>query len=136
MTWRTSDVTVDEIDGEARDLVSVTYVLNELAPEARYRLIERLWRLTADILVIVEPGTPAGWQRILAARRQLIEAGGRTGATSRDASHARACTDRPRAPSFPGKTKSSAMWRSRESWHRRSPRASLPGREKPAAVSR
>jgi ribosomal protein RSM22 (predicted rRNA methylase) len=76
MTWRTSDVAVDEIDSDARDLVSVAYMLNELVPEARQRLVSRLWRLTADILVIVEPGTPAGWQRILAARRQLIDAGG------------------------------------------------------------
>ena len=37
--------------------------------------LERLWQATADTLVIVEPGTPAGWQRILAARRQLIESG-------------------------------------------------------------
>jgi ribosomal protein RSM22 (predicted rRNA methylase) len=75
-TWRTSDVVVDEIDGEPRDLVTLTYVLNELASEDRTRLLERLWRSTADMLVIVEPGTPAGWQRILAARRQLIESGG------------------------------------------------------------
>ena len=75
MAWRTSDVATDEIDGEPRDLVTLAYVLNELAPEDRPRLVERLWRLTADTLVIVEPGTPAGWQRILAARRHLIEAG-------------------------------------------------------------
>jgi ribosomal protein RSM22 (predicted rRNA methylase) len=74
MIWRTSDVATDEIDGEPRDLVTLAYVLNEFAPEDRPRLVERLWRLTADTLVIVEPGTPAGWQRILAARRQLIEA--------------------------------------------------------------
>jgi len=75
-TWRTSDVVVGEIDGEPRDLVTLTYVLNELGSEDRTRLLERLWRSTADMLVIVEPGTPAGWQRILAARRQLIESGG------------------------------------------------------------
>ena len=75
MTWRTCDVAADEIDGEPRDLVTLAYVLNELAATDRQRLLERLWRLTADTLVIVEPGTPAGWQRILAARRQLIEAG-------------------------------------------------------------
>jgi ribosomal protein RSM22 (predicted rRNA methylase) len=75
-TWRTSDATVDEIDGEPRDLVTLAYVLNELAPDDRHRLVERLWPLTADTLVIVEPGTPAGWQRIIAARRQLIESGG------------------------------------------------------------
>jgi ribosomal protein RSM22 (predicted rRNA methylase) len=75
ITWRTCDVVVDEIDGGPRDLVTLAYVLNELAARDRRRLLERLWRLTADTLVIVEPGTPAGWQRILAARRQLIEAG-------------------------------------------------------------
>ena len=75
VTWRTSNVATDEIDGEPRDLVTLAYVLNELAPENRSRLVERLWRLTADTFVIVEPGTPAGWQRVLAARRQLIEAG-------------------------------------------------------------
>ena len=76
MIWRTSDIAVDEIDGEPRDLVTLAYVLNELAPDDRHRLVERLWPLTADTLVIVEPGTPAGWQRIIAARRQLIESGG------------------------------------------------------------
>lgn len=75
MTWRTCDVAVDEIDDEPRDLVTLAYVLNELAAEDRQRLLERLWRLTTDTLLIVEPGTPNGWQRILAARRQLIEAG-------------------------------------------------------------
>jgi ribosomal protein RSM22 (predicted rRNA methylase) len=76
VTWRTSDIAVDEIGGDPRDLVILAYVLNELEPDDRHRLVERLWPLTADMLVIVEPGTPAGWQRILAARRQLIETGG------------------------------------------------------------
>jgi ribosomal protein RSM22 (predicted rRNA methylase) len=75
VTWRTADVAVDAIDCAPRDLVTAAYVLNELAPEVRPPVLDRLWRLTADTLVIVEPGTPAGWQRILAARLQLIEVG-------------------------------------------------------------
>lgn len=59
------------------DLVALAYVLDELAPAARAPLIARLWALTGEALVIVEPGTPAGWQRILAARSLLIEAGAR-----------------------------------------------------------
>jgi ribosomal protein RSM22 (predicted rRNA methylase) len=74
-TWRSADVARDAIDGEPRDLVMMAYVLNELAPEARPHVLDRLWQSTADTLVIIEPGTPAGWQRILAARRQLIESG-------------------------------------------------------------
>jgi ribosomal protein RSM22 (predicted rRNA methylase) len=75
MTWRIANVGSDDIDDPPRDLVTLAYVLNELAPNVRQLALERLWRLTADTLVIVEPGTPAGWQRILAARRQLIESG-------------------------------------------------------------
>jgi len=75
VTWRIADVVVDAIDCLPCDLVTLAYLLNELGPEVRQLVVERFWRLTADTLVIIEPGTPAGWQRILAARRQLIEAG-------------------------------------------------------------
>lgn len=76
ITWRTADVATNAIDGVPRDLVTLAYVLNELEPDVRHPALQRLWQLTADTLVIVEPGTPAGWQRILAARHKLIEAGG------------------------------------------------------------
>src|SRR5262249_35744553 len=75
ITWKSADVTVAAIEGAPRDLVTIAYVLNELAPQARPQVLERLWRAAADTLVLVEPGSPAGWQRMLAARRQLIEAG-------------------------------------------------------------
>ncbi len=76
VTWRIADVAVNAIDCAPCDLVTLAYVLNELAPQVRPSVLQRVWQLTADTLVIVEPGTPAGWQRILAARGQLIEAGG------------------------------------------------------------
>ncbi|SFP93630.1 Ribosomal protein RSM22 (predicted rRNA methylase) [Mesorhizobium sp. NFR06] len=73
--WIAGDATID-LDGiEPADLVSAAYVLDEIAPASLPKLIDRLWRLAADTLLIVEPGTPAGWQRILAARQQLIAAG-------------------------------------------------------------
>jgi ribosomal protein RSM22 (predicted rRNA methylase) len=75
VTWRIADVAREIIDCEPRDLVTLAYMLGELAPSARPSLLERLWRVTTDTLVIVEPGTPAGWQRILAARRELVERG-------------------------------------------------------------
>jgi ribosomal protein RSM22 (predicted rRNA methylase) len=75
-TWRAGDAASGTIeDGAPRDLVVLSYVLNEIAPGARSSTIERLWRATADMLVIVEPGTPAGAQRIITARRALIAAG-------------------------------------------------------------
>lgn len=56
------------------DLVVVAYVLNELAPEVRSQLIDALW-VHADTLVIVEPGTPAGYARLMVARAQLLAQG-------------------------------------------------------------
>jgi ribosomal protein RSM22 (predicted rRNA methylase) len=57
------------------DLVLLAYVLDELPATAREQLIQQLWSLTGDTLLIVEPGTPAGWKRILDARDILIQAG-------------------------------------------------------------
>ncbi|MBZ9733980.1 methyltransferase type 11 [Mesorhizobium sp. CA18] len=73
--WIAGDATID-LDGiTPADLVSAAYVLDEIVPLSLPKLVGRLWQLTVDTLLIVEPGTPAGWQRILAARRQLIAAG-------------------------------------------------------------
>ena len=73
--WHDADVTTKLPDLAAADLVTLAYVLDELAPDQRTALVDRLWTLTRDTLLIVEPGTPAGWERILAARRQLLAAG-------------------------------------------------------------
>ncbi|TPN79615.1 methyltransferase type 11 [Mesorhizobium sp. CU2] len=73
--WIAGDATID-LDGlKPADLVSIAYVLDEVAPASLPKLVGRLWQLTADTMLIVEPGTPAGWQRVLAARQQLIGAG-------------------------------------------------------------
>jgi ribosomal protein RSM22 (predicted rRNA methylase) len=74
IAWQAGDATA-LADMTPRDLVTVGYVLSELAPAARGALVERLWPLTAGMLLIVEPGTPAGWTRILEARARLIAAG-------------------------------------------------------------
>jgi ribosomal protein RSM22 (predicted rRNA methylase) len=73
--WLAADVTIDLADLKPAELVSCAYVLDEIAPASLPKLIGRLWQLTSDTMLVVEPGTPAGWQRILAVRRQLIEAG-------------------------------------------------------------
>jgi ribosomal protein RSM22 (predicted rRNA methylase) len=74
--WRGVDIAAGRIEDAPRDLVTAAYVLNELAPETRPSVVERLWSATTGVLIIVEPGTPAGWQCIAGARQQLIEAGG------------------------------------------------------------
>jgi ribosomal protein RSM22 (predicted rRNA methylase) len=73
--WIGADATI-ELDSPApADLVTAAYMLDEIAPASLPKLIERLWALTTGTLLVVEPGTPAGWQRILEVRRRLVDAG-------------------------------------------------------------
>ena len=88
VAWRAADIADDMTDLQAADLVTASYVLGEVAPDRRARLVERLWALTAGVAVFVEPGTPAGWERILAARSSLIAAGAQIVAPC---PHARSC---------------------------------------------
>lgn len=75
IAWREADITAGLPQMPPRDLVVLAYVLDELAPAARDTLVDRLWAATGEVLVIVEPGTPAGWARLLQARERLIAAG-------------------------------------------------------------
>ncbi|MCG7209481.1 small ribosomal subunit Rsm22 family protein [Streptomyces arenae] len=59
---------------ESTDLVTVSYVLNELDETARAALVTAA-AAAARSVVIVEAGTPAGYARIIEARDRLIEAG-------------------------------------------------------------
>jgi ribosomal protein RSM22 (predicted rRNA methylase) len=60
---------------EGADLVIVSYLIGELGDAERKRLTEALWAKTREVLLVVEPGTPAGYERIIALREQLIKAG-------------------------------------------------------------
>lgn len=73
--WKSGDATIDLDELQPAELVTAAYVLDEIVPSSLPKLIEKLWQLSTDTLLLVEPGTPAGWQRILAARSQLIDVG-------------------------------------------------------------
>lgn len=75
IAWRNADITRVAPDLAGANLVTLAYVLDELAPDQRSALVATLWTRTTNALVIVEPGTPAGWRRILDARDQLVTAG-------------------------------------------------------------
>jgi len=56
------------------DVVTAAYVLGEL-PGDPATTVHRLWAAAGDVLVLVEPGSTAGFARILAARTILIAEG-------------------------------------------------------------
>lgn len=72
-SWVRGSVT-DPLPGGA-DLLLASYVLGEIDPALRPRTLATWWAATTGELVLVEPGTPAGFARILAARDQLLAAG-------------------------------------------------------------
>ena len=57
------------------DLVIASYLIGEVSESERRDLAETMWAKTRDTVLIIEPGTPAGYVRIIAARAQLIAAG-------------------------------------------------------------
>lgn len=73
-TWKKADLVSDEIKEHA-DLVVCSYVLNELDDAGRMRALEKLWAATNKVLVIIEPGTPVGFNEIKFLRKELITLG-------------------------------------------------------------
>ncbi|WP_329036798.1 small ribosomal subunit Rsm22 family protein [Streptomyces sp. NBC_00178] len=62
------------LDLAPTDLVTVSYVLKELTPEDRVALVDAA-AAAAQAVVVVEPGTPDGYARVIEARDRLIAAG-------------------------------------------------------------
>jgi ribosomal protein RSM22 (predicted rRNA methylase) len=61
--------------GAPADLVIASYVVGELAPDLLPRVADALWSASGAMLVVVEPGTPAGFSRIRALRSHLVAHG-------------------------------------------------------------
>ncbi|MFF5184784.1 small ribosomal subunit Rsm22 family protein [Streptomyces sp. NPDC000345] len=102
---------------ESCDLVTVSYVLNELAAADRAALVDAA-ASAAQAVVVVEPGTPDGYARIIEARDRLIAAGFRVAAPC---PHSAAC------PIVPGEDWCHFSARvSRSSLHRQVKGGSLP----------
>ena len=65
-----------KIEFEEHDLILMGYVLGELSENIWQNLVERLWNATKKAIIFIEPGTPAGFNRILKVRKFLISLGG------------------------------------------------------------
>jgi ribosomal protein RSM22 (predicted rRNA methylase) len=80
MTYARGEARAALADAEAADLVVASYMIGELGDAERTALTDLLWAKTRDTLLVVEPGTAAGYGRILALREQLIASGGHVAA--------------------------------------------------------
>jgi len=72
--WQTFDLIKDELPSKA-DLVTASYILNELHDAYQEKAILKLWQATEQVLLIVEPGTPKVFANLLKLRDILLQAG-------------------------------------------------------------
>jgi len=72
--WLQQDV-LAKAAGEPHDLVVISYALAEISEKATAQFLRAAWDAAATLLVILEPGTPAGFARVLAARTALLDWG-------------------------------------------------------------
>ncbi len=63
------------VKADAADLVVASYMIGEISAAEQPALTALMWQKTRDTLLVVEPGTPAGYARIIALRERLIAAG-------------------------------------------------------------
>lgn len=69
--WICQDLS-KEFNAEVHDLVIASYSLNELKERDRLILAEKLWELTGQFLVIIEPGTKAAFESLMKIRQCLL----------------------------------------------------------------
>jgi len=75
LNYRKGEALAVLADAEAADLVIASYLIGELDDAQRPKLAGLLWSKTRGTLLVIEPGTPAGYARIIALRQQLIASG-------------------------------------------------------------
>ena len=72
--WHHGDAS-EQGQATPHDLALAAYLLGEVSPDARDQIVDEAWGATTGALAIVEPGTPAGFRRVRAARARLVEQG-------------------------------------------------------------
>jgi ribosomal protein RSM22 (predicted rRNA methylase) len=65
---------------DAHDIVVASYALNELAPADRPAIVDALWRAASQALIVIEPGTPKGFDVVRTAREAVLAVGGHAAA--------------------------------------------------------
>jgi ribosomal protein RSM22 (predicted rRNA methylase) len=74
INWRHADMRSFP-DWSPRDLVMAAFALGELDAAASQLVLRNAWQSARQALVIIEPGTPAGFERVRTFRDLLIQDG-------------------------------------------------------------
>ena len=74
--WRSEPALLAAKTATQHDLVLLSYCLEEAGAEEAEALVRAAWTAARQGILIVEPGTPAGFARILKMRDMLLAEGG------------------------------------------------------------
>lgn len=74
-TWRQGNL-LELKELPKADLLVLSYSIGELPADKQQPLIDLCYQQSDQVLAIIEPGTPVGFERIRAIRRHLISKGG------------------------------------------------------------
>lgn len=72
--WTCADMRSD-LSGFSSDLVVASYCIGEIQERERDVLIKKLWGMTKKVLIVVEPGTPKGFEILRKLRKELLNIG-------------------------------------------------------------
>lgn len=86
ISWHIQDFTT--FNFPPHDLVTLSYSIGEIDEKSIPEIIDKCWKATNQALIVIEPGTPVGFERIRSIRSQLISLGAQIGAPC---PHALAC---------------------------------------------
>lgn len=71
---KTADFTT-KLDISPHDLILFSYSIGEVAEDFYKSLLEHYWKITGSFLIIIEPGTPAGFNKIRLIREKMLSLG-------------------------------------------------------------
>lgn len=71
-SWLNHDLVRSNMDIKA-DLVMASYVLNELKPGDRLSVLRKIWDATSQVLIVVCPGTPTDYQKMIEIRDMILK---------------------------------------------------------------
>lgn len=70
-----ADILNDDLNGIKKDLCVLSYIINELDENDRLKVIEKAINVTNKVLLVVEPGTPEGFNNVKNIRDYLYSKG-------------------------------------------------------------
>lgn len=74
ISWEQKDI-LKSTYSEKFDMIISSYVLNEFDDASRLITVKKLWDITNNIFVVIEPGTPEGFRQIKQIRDALLKEG-------------------------------------------------------------